>query len=100
MRRGCVAHDRAHADRRRARRRVRSGAPVHGGGEGRRELTGGFRAAPGVVIFPPDDERPGAIAMTSFTRRTVLAGLAAAPFVRSAHAAAWPARPLRVIVPS
>jgi len=29
--------------------------------------------------------------MTSFTRRTVLAGLAAAPFVRSAHAADWPA---------
>ena len=37
--------------------------------------------------------------MTSFTRRTVLAGLAAAPFVRSAHAADWPARPVRVIVP-
>src|SRR3569833_249452 len=94
-----VAHERAHADRRRARRRERSGAPVHGGGEGRRELTGGFRAAPGVISFPPHDERPGAIAMTSFTRRTVLAGLAAAPFVRSAHAADWPARPVRVIVP-
>jgi tripartite-type tricarboxylate transporter receptor subunit TctC len=38
--------------------------------------------------------------MAAFTRRTVIAGLAAAPFVRVARAeAAWPTRPVRVIVP-
>ena len=33
------------------------------------------------------------------TRRTVLAGMAAAPFVRAAQAADWPTRPVRVMVP-
>ena len=37
--------------------------------------------------------------MTALTRRTLLAGLAAAPFIGSARAADWPARPVRVIVP-
>jgi tripartite-type tricarboxylate transporter receptor subunit TctC len=38
--------------------------------------------------------------MTQFTRRTLLAGMAALPFARQAHAqATWPARPPRVIVP-
>ena len=38
--------------------------------------------------------------MAAFTRRTVIAGLAAAPFVRAAHAdTAWPTRSVRVIVP-
>ena len=37
---------------------------------------------------------------TPLTRRTLLATLAAAPFVRAARAeAAWPARPVRVMVP-
>ncbi|MBV9457443.1 MAG: tripartite tricarboxylate transporter substrate binding protein, partial [Bradyrhizobium sp.] len=35
-----------------------------------------------------------------FSRRAVLAGIAAAPFVRSARAeAAWPTRPVQVMVP-
>ena len=34
------------------------------------------------------------------SRRTLLAGIAAAPFVRSAHAqAAWPTHPVSVMVP-
>jgi len=38
--------------------------------------------------------------MAAFTRRTVIAGLAAAPFVGAARAdTPWPARPVRVIVP-
>ena len=37
--------------------------------------------------------------MTALTRRTLLAGLAAAPFVRPARAADWPTHPVRVIVP-
>ena len=37
---------------------------------------------------------------TALTRRTILAGMAATPFVRTAGAqAAWPNRPVRVIVP-
>ncbi len=37
---------------------------------------------------------------TVLTRRTLIAGLAAAPFVRSASAqAAWPVKPVRVMVP-
>ena len=37
---------------------------------------------------------------TSLTRRTMLAGLAVAPFVRTAHAqTSWPTRPVRVMVP-
>jgi tripartite-type tricarboxylate transporter receptor subunit TctC len=38
--------------------------------------------------------------MAAFTRRTVIAGLAAAPFVTAARAdSSWPARSVRVIVP-
>src|SRR5215813_8469389 len=38
--------------------------------------------------------------VTNFARRTLLMGLAAAPFARSASAqTAWPARPVRVMVP-
>ena len=38
--------------------------------------------------------------MTRLTRRTLLAGMAAAPFAGAAHAQAdWPARPVRVLVP-
>ncbi|MEI9803237.1 MAG: tripartite tricarboxylate transporter substrate-binding protein, partial [Pseudolabrys sp.] len=38
--------------------------------------------------------------MTKLTRRIVLGGLAATPFIRSANAQAeWPARPVRVMVP-
>src|SRR5580698_5897497 len=37
---------------------------------------------------------------TALTRRTVLGGLAAAPFIGKARAqAAWPNRPVRVMVP-
>jgi tripartite-type tricarboxylate transporter receptor subunit TctC len=37
---------------------------------------------------------------TDFTRRTLLTGLAAAPFARSAAAqTAWPTKPVRVMVP-
>ena len=38
--------------------------------------------------------------MTKISRRALLAGMAAAPFVRSASAqAAWPTRPVQVMVP-
>jgi len=37
---------------------------------------------------------------TALTRRTMLAAMAAAPFVGKAHAQpAWPSRPVRVMVP-
>ena len=42
----------------------------------------------------------GHLSRSQFSRRVVLAGMAAAPFVRSASAeSAWPNRPVQVMVP-
>ena len=48
-----------------------------------------------------DDQIEGELmSATALTRRTILAGMAATPFARTAGAqAAWPNRPVRVIVP-
>src|SRR5690242_15254514 len=37
--------------------------------------------------------------MAAITRRALVAGIAATPFIGAARAADWPARPVRVIVP-
>src|SRR6478609_7939236 len=61
----------------------------------------GFRALGALLDWPATHRQFGrtSMAISKLTRRTLLAGLAAAPLVRSARAAEWPARPVRVIVP-
>jgi tripartite-type tricarboxylate transporter receptor subunit TctC len=49
-----------------------------------------------VLSKPTERVMPG----TAFTRRTIVAAMAAAPFIGQARAqAAWPSRPVRVMVP-